>query len=393
MICIKGNSSHALDKHHLINDITQHQDVTKIIDTGGLPVNTSFVRTLAWVMALSSSAIMAGCGTNSLDSTNPSDGGKSSAAAPKGEVKLLNVSYDPTRELWRDINEKFAADYEAKSGQRVSIKQSHGGSASQARAVIDGLDADVVTLAMWPDTEAIRKAGLIHEGWEKRLPNRSLPYSSTIVFAVRKGNPKQIKDWPDLIKAGVEIVTPNPKTSGNGKLSFLAAWGAVLKAGGSEEDAQAFVTKLYKQTPVLDSGARGSTTTFAQKKIGDVHLTWENEGQLEVQEAKGELEIVYPKTSILAEPHVAVVDGNVDRKQTRAAAEAYLTYLYTDEAQEIIAKHFYRPKNEGVLQRHADTLPKIELFSITDIAADWDAANKRFFADGGVFDSIYQPGK
>jgi sulfate/thiosulfate-binding protein len=310
-----------------------------------------------------------------------------------GAVQLLNVSYDPTRELWRNINEQFVARYERESGEKVSIKQSHGGSSSQARAVIDGLEADVVTLAMWPDTDAIRKAGLIHEGWEENLPARSLPYHSTIVFVVRRGNPKQIKDWPDLVQEGVTIVTPNPKTSGNGKLSFLAAWGSVLKSGGNDAAAQAFVTKLYKQTPVLDSGARAATATFAQKRIGDVHLTWENEARLEVLEAKGALELVYPKTSILAEPHVAVVDANVDRKKTRAAAEAYLNFLYTDEAQEIIATHFYRPQSEAVLAKHADLFPRIDLFPITNIAPDWESANQRFFAEGGVFDGIYNPAR
>lgn len=315
------------------------------------------------------------------------------SSGPNGDVQLLNVSYDPTRELWKDLNERFAATYQQESGTRVTIKQSHGGSSSQARAVIDGLDADVVTLALWSDTDAIRKAGLIAEGWETALPNRSLPYVSTIVFVVRKGNPKGIKDWSDVVQGGVEIVTPNPKTSGNGKLSFLAAWGSVLKSGGSEDDALAFVTKLYKQTPVLDSGARGATATFAQKQIGDVHLTWENEAKLEVIEAKGELEIVYPKTSILAEPHVALVDGNVDRKGTRQAAEAYLKFLYTDEAQEVITKHFYRPSNPEVLSKHGDAFPAIELFPITDVAVDWNAANKRFFAEGGVFDGIQQRAK
>jgi len=326
-------------------------------------------------LLLITSLTLGGCSTNTSD------------------VQLLNVSYDPTRELWREINERFAAEFAKESGQTISIKLSHGGSSSQARAVIDGLRADVVTLALWCDTEAIRKEGLIYEGWEDRLPNRSLPYHSTIVFVVRKGNPKSIKDWPDLVGEGIEIVTPNPKTSGNGKLSFLAAWGSVLKAGGSEADAQAFITKLYKQTPVLDSGARAATATFAQKKIGDVHLTWENEAHLEVLEAKGELELVYPKVSILAEPHVAVVDANVDRKETRAAAEAYLKFLYTDEAQEVIAKHYYRPQNEVVCKRHGDVFKELELFAISDVAADWTAANKRFFADGGVFDGIYQPGK
>src|SRR5262245_50165113 len=224
-------------------------------------------------------------------------------------LELLNVSYDPTRELWRDINAAFIAKYQAQSGNALEIKQSHGGSGTQARAVIDGLEADVLTLALWPDTDAVRKAGQIADGWEKRLPNNSLAYTSTIVFVVRKGNPKGIKDWPDIVKAGVEIVTPNPKTSGNGKLSFLAAWGSVTQRGGSEADALQFVKTLYEHVPVLDLGARGSTTTFVQKRIGDVHLSWENEARLEVQEAGGEVEIVYPPISFLAEPQVAWVDA------------------------------------------------------------------------------------
>ena len=239
-------------------------------------------------------------------------------------LSLLNVSYDPTRELWRDINAKFIPAYQQSTGTTLDIKQSHGGSGTQARAVIDGLEADVVTLAMWPDTDAIRKAGLIDAGWDKEFPHNSSPYTSTIVFVVRKGNPKNIKDWPDIVKPGVEIVTPNPKTSGNGKFSFLAAWGSVTERGGSDKEALELVTKLYAQTPVLDLGARGSTTTFVQKKIGDVHLTWENEAYLEVQESGGAVEIVYPPISVLAEPPVAIVDANVKHKGTAAAAKAYL---------------------------------------------------------------------
>jgi len=306
-----------------------------------------------------------------------------------GEVKLLNVSYDPTRELWRALNAKFIPHYQAKSGGTVDIEQSHGGSSSQARAVIDGLEADVVTLAMWSDTNAIAKAGLIKDDWQQRLPNGALPYSSTIVFVVRKGNPKQIKDWPDLIREGVEVITPSAKTSGNGKLSFLSAWGSVVLKGGSEKDATDFVTQLYKHVPVLDSGARAATTTFAQKKLGDVHLTWENEAHFEVKEANGELEIVYPSLSIRAEPRVAVVDANVDRRKTRAAAEAYLEFLYTPEAQEIIAENYYRPFKPEILHKHADKFASIELFTIQQIAGSWDEAEQKFFAEGGVFDQIY----
>jgi sulfate transport system substrate-binding protein len=308
-----------------------------------------------------------------------------------GATELLNVSYDPTRELWRDLNARFVPEYEKETGTRLEIKQSHGGSGTQARAVADGLEADVVTLALWGDTDLLRKKGLLAEHWEERLPNRSLPYFSTIVFVVRKGNPRQVRDWPDLLHDGVRIITPNPKTSGNGKLSFLAAWGAVRRRGGSEQDALDYVTRLYRQVPVLDSGARGSTTTFAQKKIGDVHLTWENEAYLEVAESGGELELVYPPRSIRAEPYVAVVDANVDRKGTRAAAEKYLRFLYTDEAQEIIARHHYRPTNPEVLKKHAGELREVELFPVTAVAAGWGEAQDRFFADGAVFDGIYKP--
>jgi len=318
-------------------------------------------------------------------------GSRSTSAADGKALELLNVSYDPTRELWRALNEAFIPRYAKDTGVTLKINQSHGGSGAQARAIVDGLDADVATLALWPDTDALRKANLLANGWEQRLPNNSVAYTSTIVFVVRRGNPKSIKDWPDIVKPGVEIVTPNPKTSGNGKLSFLAAWGSVVARGGSEDDAKAFVTKLYKQTPVLDSGARGSTTTFAQKKIGDVHLTWENEAYPEVNDSNGELAIVYPPISVLAEPPLAWVDANVQRKGTRAAAEAYLRFLYTDDGQEIIAKNYYRPINAAVKARHAASFPDIKLFGITAIAKDWNDATSKFFADGGVFDSIYAP--
>ncbi len=315
----------------------------------------------------------------------------SMAEAADKAIELLNVSYDPTRELWRDLNGHFISKYSKETGTTLTIKQSHGGSGAQARAIIDGLDADVATLALWPDTDAVRKAGLIADGWEQRLPHNAVAYTSTIVFVVRKGNPKAIKDWPDIVKPGIEIVTPSPKTSGNGKLSLLAAWGSVTQRGGSQEQAKEFITKLYKQTPVLDSGARGSTTTFAQKKIGDVHLTWENEAYPEVAESAGELEIVYPPISILAEPPLAVVDANVKRRGTRDAAEAYLQFLYTKEGQEIIAKNYYRPIDLEVLKQHAATFPDIKLFPSTAIAKDWNDAYDTFFADGKLFDSIYKP--
>jgi len=320
--------------------------------------------------------VLSGCGSQETDG-----------------IELLNVSYDPTRELWRDLNEKFIPQYEKKTGQKVVIRQSHASSGSQARAVLDGLEADVVTLALWSDIDALRKNGLIEDGWQERLPEHSLAYFSTIVFVVRKGNPKGIKDWPDLVKPGVEVITPNPKTSGNGRLSFLAAWGAVRRRGGSEQDARDFVTKLYQRAPVLDNGARGSTTTFAQKKIGDVHLTWENEAHLEAAETPGELEIVYPPLSIRAEPFVAVVDANVDYKGTRAVAEAYLKFLYTEEAQHVLAKHYYRPINESVRKQYSEQLPELQLFSIEAVAANWEDAQKKFFANGAVFDNIYKPNR
>jgi sulfate transport system substrate-binding protein len=309
------------------------------------------------------------------------------------EITLLNVSYDPTRELWRDQNAAFTAKYEKEHpGDKLSIKQSHGGSSTQARAVIDGLEADVTTLASFIDTDAIRTKGkLLKDGWQDALPNKSRPYFSTIVFVVRKGNPKGIKDWPDLVQPGISIITPNPKTSGNGYLSFFAAWGSVVTRGGSRQAAIDYVTKLYKNVPVLDSGARGSTTTFVQKGIGDVHLAWENEAHLEVREAKGALEIVKPPVSLLCEPQVAVIDENVDRHGTRGVAKEYLLFTYTDEGQEIYAKHFYRPSNESILKKHEDIFGGIKLFSITDIAKDWLDAHKQLVGDGSVFDAIYKP--
>ncbi len=326
-----------------------------------------------------------------LAATSCGKAGDSAKTTVPTSVELLNASYDPTRELWKDLNEQFSAKYKTDTGTSETINQSHGGSSAQARAVSDGLEADVVTLASYLDTQAISDKGLIQPGWVDELPNRSLPYTSTIVFVVRKGNPKGIKDWPDLVKPGVEIITPNPKTSGNGYLSFFSAWGSVILRGGTRDDAVKFVTQLYKQVPVLDSGARGASTTFVQKEVGDVHLTWENEAHLEVAEAKGNLEIIYPQISIRAEPHVAIVDANVDRHKTRAAAQAYLEYAYTDEAQEIIAKHFYRPTNEAVLKKHAAEFPEIRLFVITEIAKDFPDAHKQLIADGGVFDAIYKP--
>jgi sulfate/thiosulfate transport system substrate-binding protein len=304
---------------------------------------------------------------------------------------FLNVSYDPTRELYREVDAVFAADYAARTGRRLDILQSHGGSSRQARAVIDGLPADVVTLALRSDIDALLRRGLIAPGWEKRLPNDSLPYTSTIVFVVRRGNPRGIRDWRDLVQPGVSIVTPSPKTSGNGKLSFLAAWGSVIRAGGDEAQARQFVTRLYQRVVALDSGARGAATTFAEEKVGDVHLTWENEAQREVADARGELEIVYPPVSIRAEPAVAWVDVNVQRKHSEADAKAYLEFLYTDRGQEIIAAHGYRPIRPAILAAHRDRFPPIELFPVTLVAASWDDAQQKFFAEGGVFDLIDAP--
>jgi len=311
-----------------------------------------------------------------------------SGCGGKGGTEILNVSYDPTRELWKDLNGQFAAQWEKDNGGKLRIKQSHGGSGSQARAVNDGLEADVVTLAIPADTDAIRKKGLIEEGWEKELPNDSLPFASTIVFVVRKGNPHGIADWGDIVKDGVQVITPNPKTSGNGKLSYLALWGWAIKNGKTPDEAKELVRRLYAQVPVLDTAARAASMTFAEKRIGDVHLTWENEAHLELKDFS-DLEIVYPKSSILAEPKVAVVDANVDKHGTRAVSEAYLKFLYTDAAQETLARHYYRPTNPTILAKHAATLKPLELFPITSFEQGWDEAFKKHFSEGGVFDSIY----
>jgi sulfate/thiosulfate transport system substrate-binding protein len=305
---------------------------------------------------------------------------------------LLNVSYDPTRELFQDLNQQFTALYAKQTGTKLTIKQSHGGSTRQAQAVIDGLPGDVVTLALRSDVDTLRKRGLIAEGWARRLPNDSEPYTSTIVFVVRKGNPRGVKDWPDLVRPGVSVITPNPKTSGNGKLSVLAAWGSVVYRGGSDAQALQYLKQLYDHVPVLNTGARDATNTFTQEKLGDVHLTWENEALLETEEYRGELEIVYPPVSIRAEPSVAWVDANVARHKTEPYAKAYLEFLYSDQAQEIIAQHGYRPINPEVLKRHRAQLPQMDLFAVTVVAKDWDEAQQKFFADNGVFDVIH-PGK
>ncbi len=312
-----------------------------------------------------------------------------------GEVSLLNVSYDPTRELYQEFNERFAAHWLEKTGQKVTIRQSHGGSGKQARSVIDGLEADVVTLALAYDIDALHEhGGLVPQDWQKRLPDNSAPYTSTIVFLVRKGNPKAIKDWDDLVKPGVAVITPNPKTSGGARWNYLAAWGYARKKYGGEEAAKDFVARLFRNVPVLDSGARGATTTFVQRGIGDVLLAWENEALLAMNElGKDKVEIVYPSISILAEPPVTVVDKTVDKRGTRAVATAYLEYLYSPEGQEIAAKHFYRPRLKAVAEKHAARFPEIRLLTIDEAFGGWAKAQKEHFADGGVFDQIYVPGR
>ncbi|MBV9992082.1 MAG: sulfate ABC transporter substrate-binding protein [Alphaproteobacteria bacterium] len=323
--------------------------------------------------------------------------GLAASAAHAADVKLLNVSYDPTRELYKDINAAFAAQYKQKTGDTVTINMSHNGSGAQSRAIIDGLDADVATLALAYDIDAVAdKAKLLPKDWMKRLPQNSSPYTSTIVFLVRKGNPWKVKDWGDLVKPGIHVVTPNPKTSGGARWSYLAAWAWAEKSpGGSADKAKAFVANLYHHVPVLDTGARGATTTFAQRGIGDVLLSWENEAHLALAEAGGadKFQIVYPPSSILAEPSVAVIDKNVDRHKTRAAAEAYLKFLYTKDAQEIEAKNFYRPRDAAVLAAHASQFPNIKLYDIDDVFGGWTKAQQVHFSDGGVFDQIYKPGQ
>jgi len=307
-------------------------------------------------------------------------------------VTLLNVSYDPTRELFQDYNAAFAKYWKAKTGQDVTIQQSHGGSSKQARAVIDGLDADVVTLALAYDIDAIsEKAHLLPANWQSRLPNNSSPYTSTIIFLVRKGNPKKIKDWDDLIRPGISVITPNPKTSGGARWNYLAAWGyALRKSGGDESKARDFVSKLFANVPVLDSGARGSTTTFVERGMGDVLIAWENEALLGANElGKDRFEIVAPSTSILCEPAVTVVDKVVDKKGTRAVAQAYLEYLYSPEGQEIAAKRYYRPRSAAALKKYAAQFPNVKLFTIAEIAGDWKTAQAKHFADGGIFDQVY----
>ncbi|NGZ84438.1 sulfate ABC transporter substrate-binding protein [Duganella aceris] len=318
-----------------------------------------------------------------------------SAVAPAlaADISLLNVSYDPTRELYQDVNTAFAKEWKAKTGDTLKIKQSHGGSGKQGRAVIDGLEADVVSLALAYDIDAIAEHKLLAPDWQKKLPHNSTPYTSTIVFLVRKGNPKGIKDWNDLVKPGVAVITPNPKTSGGARWNHLAAYGYALRQpGGSEATAKDFLTKLYKNVPVLDSGARGATTTFVERGIGDVLIAWENEALLAIKElGPTKFDIVAPSVSILAEPPVAVVDKVVDKRGTRKVSEAYLNFLYTDEAQDIIAKNYYRPATAKAAKKYAAQFPNVKLFTLADVAGDWTKAQKTHFADGGLFDQIYAP--
>ena len=316
--------------------------------------------------------------------------GSAFTSAAQAPLTLLNVSYDPTRELYSEFNSAFAKHWKTKTGQDVSIKQSHGGSGKQARSVIDGLEADVITLALAGDIDALYKNGQwLAPNWQKRLPHNSAPYTSTIVLVVRQGNPKGIKDWDDLVKPGISVITPNPKTSGGARWNYLAAWEFAKRKLGSEAKAKEFVQALYKNVPVLDTGARGSSISFAQRNQGDVFISWENEAHLLEKEFGGKVDIVYPSLSILAEPPVAVVDKNVDRKGTRAVAQAYLEYLYTDEGQDIAGKNFYRPVSPKAQAKYLKQLPKLNLFTIEQAFGGWAQADKAHFADGASFDQIY----
>ncbi len=321
--------------------------------------------------------------------------GLSLAPPARADITLLNVSYDPTRELYQEFNAAFARYWKAKSGQGVTINQSHGGSAKQARTVIDGLEADVVTLALAYDIDAIAQAGLLPRNWQTRLPDNSAPYTSTIVLLVRQGNPKGIKDWDDLTRPGVSVVTPNPKTSGGARWNYLAAWGyALRKNGGDEAKTREFVARLFQNVPILDTGARGATVTFVERGIGDVLIAWENEAILAARElGKGKFEIVVPSLSILAEPPVALVDRVAAKHNTKAAAQAYLEYLYSPEGQEIAARHHYRPRLESVAAKHAALFPEVTLFTIDEVFGGWARAQKAHFADGGLFDRIMQSGR
>lgn len=347
------------------------------------------------MIAILFALFVVGCSNQAEEAGTESNGNESGAKEKneKAEIELLNVSYDPTRELYEEYNAAFAKHWEEKTGQKVTINQSHGGSGKQSRSVIDGLEADVVTLALAYDIDAIAETGKIASDWQQRLEHNSAPYTSTIVFLVRKGNPEGIKDWDDLVKEGVSVITPNPKTSGGARWNYLAAWGYALeKNNGDEEKAKEFVAKLFKNVPVLDSGARGSTTTFVERGIGDVLLAWENEAFLALNElGEDEFEIVVPSISILAEPPVSIVDQSVEKRGTKEVATAYLEYLYSEEGQEIAAKNYYRPRLEEVAKKYSDQFPDIKLFTIDEKFGGWKKAQETHFNDGGIFDQIYQP--
>ncbi|WP_068793460.1 sulfate ABC transporter substrate-binding protein [Brevibacillus laterosporus] len=360
---------------------------------------------LRWLTCLLSGSlalVLAGCGGGASSTGSEDKGAKTAGTATavssnnqssSKPIELLNVSYDPTREFYQDYNKSFADYWKSKTGQTVTIKQSHGGSGKQSRSVIDGLEADVVTLGLAYDIDAIAKKGLIQKEWQSRLEQKSSPYTSTIVFLVRKGNPKQIKDWNDLLKQDVQVITPNPKTSGGARWNYLAAWGYAKQLNHtSDEKAKEFVQQLFKQVPVLDSGARGSTTTFVERGIGDVLLAWENEAFLAINEiGKDKVEIVVPSVSILAEAPVTIVDKITEKKGTKEVAEAYVKYLYSEEGQKVAAQNFYRPRVESVAKAYANQFPPIKLFTIEEIAGSWQEAHQAHFADGGIFDQIYQP--
>ncbi|WII40157.1 sulfate ABC transporter substrate-binding protein [Paenibacillus thiaminolyticus] len=347
-------------------------------------------KAMLWALVAALS-LTAACGGGAGGAKTDAQGGTDGSGGTE-PIVLQNVSYDPTRELYADYNKAFAAYWQKKTGQSVTVKQSHSGSGKQARSVIDGLQADVVTLALAYDIDAIQQAGLIKDGWEKRLRDNSAPYYSTIVFLVRKGNPKGIRDWNDLVKQDVQVITPNPKTSGGARWNYLAAWGyALASSGNNEEQAQNWLRSLYRNVPVLDSGARGATTTFVERGIGDVLISWENEAFLATHElGKDKFEIVVPSLSILAEPPVAVVDGIVDKRGTRQAAEAYLAYLYSEEGQDIAAKHYYRPRLESVASKYEQRFPQVKLLTIQEQFGGWAEAHKKHFADGAMFDEIYK---
>jgi sulfate/thiosulfate-binding protein len=362
---------------------------------------------LAGFTLLLTAGLTTACGSNNTNSAAEAtaeatnSGGTNAATAEatkapaKDPVELLNVSYDPTRELYENYNKAFSAYWEKETGQKVTIKQSHGGSGKQSRAVLDGLEADVVTLALGYDIDALQEAGLINEGWQAKFDHNSSPYTSTIVFLVRKGNPKGIKDWPDLLKEGVEVITPNPKTSGGARWNYLAAWGYALDHNNNDEaKAEEFVKELFKHVPVLDTGARGSTTTFVERGIGDVLLAWENEAYLSVKElGPDKFDIINPSESILAEPPVAVVDKVADKRGTREVAEAYLKYLYSEEGQKVAAENYYRPTLDSVKEQYKDKFPEIKLFTLADKFGTWKETQEKHFNDGGIFDKIYVPGK